>query len=240
MEFYSSISAYYDEIFPLKIRQLEFVLSSIENVESNILLDIGCGTGSLSIELAKSLGQVTGIDLDEAMLEIARSKTKEPVSFQTMDMLSIENEFGSSAFDTVLCFGNTLVHLPGSEAIQGSIHQAHQVLKPSGKLMLQIINYDRILDQNIKGLPTIENEKVRFNRNYNYDADASKIDFETILFDKVRNRRLVNHVDLYPIRKKELTAMLEDVGFTNLNFFGSFKKSDPTLNDQPLIISCRK
>ncbi len=53
-EFYSSISKYYAEIFPFQMVQLQFVKSRAGEPAGKQLLDIGCATGELAIQLAKN------------------------------------------------------------------------------------------------------------------------------------------------------------------------------------------
>lgn len=161
MSFYESIADYYEKIFPLNKAQLDFVKNSFEETSSLSALDIGCGIGSLSFELSKLFREVTAIDLDASMLEKAKKKHGKNIHFQKLNMLGIEKEFGREAFDAILCFGNTLVHLDGSDEIFDFFKQSKRVLKKNGKLLFQIIQYDRIIDQNIKGLPTIENNEIK-------------------------------------------------------------------------------
>jgi len=148
-------------------------------------------------------------------------------------------EFGLNAFDAVICFGNTLVHLEGPDQILDFLRQSRSVLKKNGKLLFQIINYDRIIDQHIKGLPTIENEKIKFVRNYYYQPDQNIIDFETILTIKESGDKIENTIQLYPLRKVESNELLSKAGFSKNLFYGNFKREALNENSIPLIVeSC--
>lgn len=237
MNFYQSIAEYYEQIFPLNTTQIDFVAKCFENDCRYSVLDIGCGTGSLSIELTKLFSKVSAIDLDEAMLEKAIKKNDKGIHFQKLNMLDIEEEFGLHSFDAVVCFGNTLVHLNGSGEVLDFFNQARRVLKKNGRLLFQIINYDRIIDQNIKSLPTIENDNIQFVRNYHYNLPKNKIGFETILTIKISGAQIKNHIPLYPIRKQEVADLLEKAGFQQINFWGNFKYSSLRTESIPLICS---
>jgi hypothetical protein len=67
-------------------------------------------------------------------------------------MLSIGKTFAGRCCDGILCFGNTLVHLPDEAAIASFLWQSHQLVNPSGKLLIQILNYEYILDNKITAL----------------------------------------------------------------------------------------
>lgn len=238
MSFYTSISDYYRMMFPLNPKQIQFVKDRISNPQEMSLLDIGCGTGDLSLELATSFEKVVGIDLDSAMLNAARKEAKKikNIKFHQLNMMDIKSRFGPDAFDAILCFGNTLVHLENTSAILDFFMQINSILKEGGKFLLQIINYDRILDHNIDSLPTLDNNHINFVRNYHYWKDRHLIEFETILTIKSTNQVILNNIPLFPIRQSEIEKLLFQAGFKTIQFFGDFM-GDPLLPESiPMII----
>jgi len=239
MGFYKSIAEHYDQIFPFNKAQLNFVLQSLKNPKGLSVLDIGCGTGNLSFELSKHFKKVIAIDLDEAMLEKARQKSTDRIQFLSKDMLIIEKEFGQNTFDAVICFGNTLVHLDGPESILDFFIQSRKILKNNGKLLLQTINYDRIIEQEIKGLPTIENDKIMFVRNYRLHTDQKTINFETILTVKDSGQQIINAIRLYPLRNVELINLLMQAGFKDIFFYKNFNRDVITGESIPLVVEAR-
>lgn len=235
MTFYQSIANHYEQIFPLNKIQLDFIKKSFDDTSKLSILDIGCGTGCLSNELAGLFSKVTAIDLDEAMLEKAIVKNDKGIHFQKLNMLDIEKEFGQQSFDAVVCFGNTLVHLDGSGQVLDFFRQARRMLKKNGKLLFQVINYDRIIDQKIMGLPTIENDEIQFMRNYHYDTIKNKVDFETQLLIKETGQKISNLIFLYPLRINEIKELLKAAGFADWQLYGNFKKEKLTKNSLPLV-----
>ena len=73
MGFYEQISKFYDYIFPVSNEQKEFLKSLISNTSIRVL-DIACGSGGYSIELAKLGHNVTAVDLDIEMVTLAKQK----------------------------------------------------------------------------------------------------------------------------------------------------------------------
>ena len=175
-KFYSSISEYYPEIFPYNPAQLQFVKNNAGDLPGKKVLDIGCATGELAFQLSKSGADVTGIDLNEDLLQQANAKKVHPkLTFQKGNMVELQNDFQTETFDTVLCFGNTLVHLPSQELISEMLRGVHSVLKPGGLFMLQILNYDYILSEPVTELPLIETENIKFVRHYGFDENSPQI-----------------------------------------------------------------
>jgi 2-polyprenyl-3-methyl-5-hydroxy-6-metoxy-1,4-benzoquinol methylase len=240
MKFYKSIAKYYDYIFPYNSIQKDFVLSAAGDENRNkSILDIGCGTGNLTLELSKGFKNVIGIDYDRDMIRMAKSKVAgygNSINFRCLNMIEIKNHFRLAEFDLILSFGNTLVHLKNVNEVRCFLDKTKKILKPGGKLLLQIVNFDRVLRNNIKSLPLIENETVKFERYYSYHRQQRFIDFKTILTVKKENRVIENSVQLVPLLKKEVEDILKNIGFEKVFFYGGFKKEGFTQHSPPLII----
>jgi len=240
MVFYTSIAQYYDYIFPFKPPQKKFVLSFHEGNKGSIL-DVGCGSGSLVISLGDHFEKINGIDPDGEMLSLARLKArgsglKKGIAFKGLGMLDLEGNFEVEEFDLVICFGNTVVHLGCEVEVKNFLEQSKRILKPGGKLLVQIINYNRILDQGLKGLPTIENDEIKFERIYSYGKKPEKVDFKTKLTIKATGKIIENSVPLLALRPGIFRNLLEEAGFTNIEEFGSFKKDLFEPDSQPYIV----
>jgi glycine/sarcosine N-methyltransferase len=237
MSFYSEIAEYYDFIFPFNKAHVEFVKNCIERpYEGKTVLDVGCGTGDLAIALTEIGFRLTGLDYDAEMLAEANKKEKKSAVFLQMDMQKLANAFDPETFDAVLCFGNTLVHLSGYSEVEAFCRGVRTVLRNKGKLLLQILNYDYVLDQGVRKLPLIENDTVRFERFYQYDDRTNMIAFKTKLFVKGTEREIENEILLYPMRKAELEAALRKAGFTDIFFYGDFDKAELREDSLPLVV----
>lgn len=240
--FYTSIAPYYQHIFPFNPAQIEF-LQRVLPYNGARVLDVGCATGELALALTHFGFPTWAFDYDGQMVLMAqRSKSEDdmfPV-FEQLDMRQIGEHFPESYFDTVICFGNTLVHLLSEDDIRKFIDSAFNILASEGKLTIQILNYDYILDQQIKTLPLIENEEVCFDRNYEFKTDSDLIDFNTKLTVKSTGQEIKNTTQLLPIRKTELQDYLQKAGFTQIEFFGNFKADPLTKTSLPLIVTAFK
>jgi ubiquinone/menaquinone biosynthesis C-methylase UbiE len=102
------------------------------------VLDVGCGTGTLAIEVARRAGRagrVTGIDLSTEQIARARSKAARhnvPIDFQIGEIEHLA--FPDQTFDVVL---STLMmhHLPAPIKRQG-LAEIARVLTPGGRLII--------------------------------------------------------------------------------------------------------
>ncbi|NPA35493.1 MAG: class I SAM-dependent methyltransferase [Chlorobi bacterium] len=226
MPFYSTIAKAYDELFPLNPNQTDFVESSFGgSVAGKHLVDAGCGTGSLAIMLARRSARVFAFDSDEQMIKTALEKQPQALNlkFKQGELIGELYAFMHDDIDAVICFGNTLVHLTNIEKTEQFIKRSSEVLKPGGKLLLQIVNYARVLNNKVDSLPDIETGRFKFIRKYKFRPDRL-IDFKTLLTDKISGERIENNVCLYPLQKDELEQIINKY-FKILVFYGDFKKS---------------
>jgi len=241
-QFYTSIAPYYSHIFPFNPAQIEF-LKQVLPYNGAKVLDIGCAVGDLAFALSHFGFPTWAFDFDAQMADIADNTKQEgdlfPI-FGHVDMRIMDQFYPESFFDTVICFGNTLVHLLTDDDIRKFIRATYKVMVPEGKLTIQILNYQHILDHQIDTLPLIDNEHIRFERKYRFIEGTTLIDFDTKLTVKATSQEITNTVELYPIRQNKLQELLEEAGFTNFEFYGSFSSEPLNKNSLPLIVTCQK
>jgi len=238
MSFYQQIAPYYHHIFKINVPQIDFIQSKIPDTEAH-LIDIGCGIGTLSFELNNYYKNILGIDMDAEMIQTALKKMEnnsKSIPFQQLSMLELNTVITKNSIDGIICFGNTLVHLNSFAEIADFLQQSKAILSTKGKLLLQIVNYDKILTKNIKQLPLIENDEIIFERNYQYQKSENKIDFNTKLTVKATQQIVKNSIELIPLLKKELTLLLNNADFNNCNYYGNFNKEPHTINSPALIV----
>ncbi len=240
-EFYSSIAKYYREIFPYNAAQLQFIEKMAGGLADKKILDIGCATGALDYQLAIANTDVTGIDINEELLNQAKSLKSLPnLRFQKGNMLDLKSDFQSQIFDAAVCFGNTLVHLPTPELIHQMLNGVFSVLKSGGVFLLQILNYDYILSIPVTELPLIETENIRFVRKYFFEVKSPLIRFQTELHMKKEKKKIVNETQLYALKSNQLKVLLEMTGFNNIELFSSFKEDNIGGRHLPLIVKAAK
>ncbi|MFZ9310621.1 MAG: bifunctional 2-polyprenyl-6-hydroxyphenol methylase/3-demethylubiquinol 3-O-methyltransferase UbiG [Arenimonas sp.] len=102
------------------------------------VLDVGCGGGLLTEAMAAEGAQVTGIDLSEQLIDIARlhlleSGLKAEYRVISAEAMAAEQPAG---FDAVTCM-EMLEHVPDPQAI---VQACFELLKPGGRLFLSTIN----------------------------------------------------------------------------------------------------
>jgi 2-polyprenyl-6-hydroxyphenyl methylase/3-demethylubiquinone-9 3-methyltransferase len=123
------------DINPLRVDYIEL---QCDGLNAKKVLDIGCGGGILSEAMAARGAQVTGIDMAQMSLDVARMHLLESglkVDYQKMtaEQFAEQNE---AQFDVVCCL-EMLEHVPDPASI---MQAAAKILKPEGTLVLSTLN----------------------------------------------------------------------------------------------------
>ena len=220
--FYTELAKYYDDLFPAGMAQVRLIAEKAGQSPGSVL-DIACGSGGYATRLQAMGFTVTAIDLDTEMIRQLKAKDAAIQAFQ-MNMLDIDTLPGS--FDVILCIGNSIVHLDSAAEVECFLRSCRRKLNKQGSLILQTVNYDRIIANGVNKLPTLTHDAkhISLERHYRSSSIPGKIDFLTIL--TVPGSVLENHVDLLPVTSKTLQGLLEAAGFDRVEFYGSFQKDE--------------
>lgn len=117
-------------------RAYDSVVSHVERGQR--VLDIGCGTGALSVRAARQGAKVKGMDINTQMLEIARKRIEEAdlagsVELEEMSVVGMDKEDPES-YDVVmsgLCFSEL-----SDDESRFALKEAMRILKPGGLLLI--------------------------------------------------------------------------------------------------------
>ncbi|MBL8153217.1 MAG: class I SAM-dependent methyltransferase [Anaerolineae bacterium] len=101
---------------------------------SDTILDYGCATGSVALELAGTVSSVHGIDLSSNMIDIARNKAAERARSNAhfMHATIFDERLQPESFDLILSL--SILHLV--ENPSEVVNRIYQLLKPQGKFVV--------------------------------------------------------------------------------------------------------
>lgn len=235
MKFYEMLVKYYDDIFPLSESTYSFIREGL--MEGDKVLDVACGTGTYTIPLQKEGILACGLDLEESMIDLAAEKANKAGihgDFVVSSMLNLDL-VSEGDLRRIFIIGNSLVHLKSLDEIRTFLMLVYDLLSDKGDLIIQVINYDRILDNDIKTLPTIEvpEKGISFRRLYTNDLSSHSIEFSSRLTVEGEDRE--SSIYLLPLRKDGLLKELENAGFKDIKTYKNFER-DPYEKDAISLI----
>ncbi len=207
-------------------------------------LDAATGTGVYAIALAKRGVRVLGTDLSSAMLDqAARDARKEDlrVTWLQAPMQRLGQDVTGS-YDAVLCMGNSLPHLVSQADLEAALNSFASLLSKSGILILQVLNYARVLaeHQRIVNINRSgDREYVRF-----YDFEPSVVQFNVLAIDWSKDppNHELHSTTLRPYVVDEIARALKQSGFEIEGTHGGldFSPHDPTSSVTAMIVARRQ
>lgn len=136
---FSEIAHVYDRFNELDAygAWLDFTLNSLAQQPKQVL-DVACGTGWFPQLLAPFVDHITAVDIDEAMLEIAKKEqtSESTIEFQVADMLAMDHL--PTDYDLVTCYADSLCFLSDQAQVAQAIKQMYQRLKVGGTLLFDV------------------------------------------------------------------------------------------------------
>ncbi len=160
---YTEYARYYDVIYhEYLVERVPRIIDFVEDVfkrdaERDVrdVLDIACGTGGPTIELARRGYRVLGLDISSEMIKIAREKARKngvQVDFKLGDMRRLNfNE----EFDAVTCFFSSLGYNLSDEDISNTLRGVYNSLRKGGVFIADVPNPLHRFDRWVKGTPVI-------------------------------------------------------------------------------------
>ena len=211
------------------------------------ILDIGCGTGRHSVELAeRGYCDLTGIDLSDAMLERAREKAKEKklkINFKKHDArdLTFYNEF-----DLVIMICEGAFPLMETDEMNYRILQnAAKALTSNGKFIFTTLNGLFPLFHLVKDfLASAKGEENAVYEDNSFDLMTFRDHSITIIEDDSGNKKELQCSERYYV-PSEITWLLQSLNFQKIDIYGAklgaFSRSDKlTTEDFEMLVIATK
>jgi SAM-dependent methyltransferase len=148
-DMYSTLAADYDAILTRRDHDIDFYVARATEA-SGPVLEVACGTGRLTLPMARHGAEVHALDASPAMLSWLRAKLADEPDLQ----VSV-HEADMQAFDLDVSFGRVLVpfhaftHLLDCESQVAALRAFHRHLRPNGRLVLDLParRYDRMAQE---------------------------------------------------------------------------------------------
>lgn len=210
----------------------------------NTVLDLACGTGSLTRELALRGYEMIGVDRSPEMLAQAAEKNRgvspiEPIFLcQSMEKLDL---YGT--IDACVCCLDSVNYVTDPQKLRRAFARVHLFLTPGGLFLfdintpekLQALNGQVFLDENEDTYCVWRAELSKRSQICSYFMDIFRLDPTTGQWDRGEE---LHRERAYSV--PELTSLLEEAGFIDIRTFGELKMRPPKPNEQRIFFTARK
>lgn len=208
------------------------------------VLDLACGTGSLTRELAQRGYEMIGVDLSPEMLAEAAEKNQDvdgiPPIFlcQSMDKLDL---YGT--IDACVCCLDSVNYVTDPKKLQKAFERVYLFLMPGGVFLFDINTPEKLqgldgqvfLDETEDAYCVWRAEYSKRSRICSYFMDIFRLDEESGLWE--RGEELHRERSYEP---QELVEYLTQAGFQDIRQFGNLKMRAPKPGEDRIFFTARK
>lgn len=208
------------------------------------VLDLACGTGSLTRELALRGYEMIGADQSPEMLAEAAEKNRglapiEPIFLcQSMEKLDL---YGT--VDACVCCLDSVNYVTDPKSLARAFARIHLFLTPGGLFLFDVNTPEKLealdgqvfLDETADAYCVWRAELSKRSRICSYFMDIFRLDKETGQWERGEE---LHRERAYTI--PELTAMLEGSGFTDIKTWGDLKMRPPKAGEPRVFFTARK
>lgn len=223
-----------------QVEKILELLSEKYNLKPQNVLDVACGIGRHVIEFARKGVQAQGFDISEEYINYAKKKAEEETlsdrtKFFKLDMRDVDKLGGK--YDLIINF-YTSFGFYNRETNRNILNRLRNLLSEEGILLIDIINKDNLLTRfEEEGLS--ESEGFMRMEKREFDVETSRMKSNLDIFKKLEEgykwegEMNFDHRIYSPVELKEI---LEGVGFSKVDVFGSLDGEEINLDSKRMIV----
>ena len=231
MNCYGEFANIYDKLmgdvdYDMWSRYMECLIKRFSEIEVDTILELACGTGNITIRMAEKGYSVTGMDISEDMLCIAKGKLDgKRLDVRLIQSDMAEFEYGAVSAQCVICACDGFNYITDKGALESIFERVYNMLPKGGAFIFDISSSFKL--KNIISESTfthVDEDTAYIWENY-YDEDANTVDMELTFFVK-ENSGLYRRFDELHVQRAydndEIIEMLQSAGFKHLNVLSEF------------------
>lgn len=245
MQSYGKFAALYDRLMRDVDREAwaDYILSLLGDAPRTVV-DCACGTGELTIRLARAGHSVTGQDISEEMLAVAAEKARKarlriPFIRQDMRRLSLHR-----SVDAVVSACDGVNYLASRAALSEFAAAAYAALKPGGLLLFDVSSrykLSTILGDNTFALDETDSAYIWQNA---YDPETKLIRMDLTFFAREEEgERYTRFTETHIQRahsEREIRTALAAAGFVDITAYEAFTLEPPKETSERLQFVAKK
>ena len=213
-------------------------------INGGLLLDLGCGTGTLSFLLEKKGYDVIGVDPSEDMLAIANEKKYEENSSAIFLCQSGEELDLYGTIDCAVCSLDTINHIPSLEKIRETFKKISLFMNLGGIFVFDIntvYKHEKILGDNTF---VYDMDEVYCVWQNTFDAKNGKTDIDLDFFIKNEDdecfERYSESFSEHAYKTEDILNVLKECGFEILTLCDDYTDNEVIENTQRITITAKK
>ncbi|AOH55783.1 methyltransferase [Peribacillus muralis] len=208
------------------------------------VLDLACGTGEMTVELAQHGFEVTGVDLSDEMLLVANEKAVKlglAIPLFQQNMAELE---GLGQFDCVTIFCDSLNYLRDEADIVKTFNRVHEHLKDGGLFLFDVHSIYKMEEVFRDHTFAVSDEDVSYIWDCFPGEEAYSVEHELSFFVKDERSGLYDRFDelhyqrTYPV--DQYKKWLQQAGFTVTELMADLEEALPVTETERILFVARK
>ena len=245
MDAYHALAASYDRLTNDVDYEatVEFYMQILERegVKPRTVIDLACGTGSVTEILAKRGYPVLGIDMSEEMLTEAAMKTMDIDPMPHFSRQKLQELRLPKAVDLAVCALDSLDYITEPDDCAEAIRRVYKALNPGGIFIFDVNTPEKLraMDGQIF---LDEDDDVYCVWRGEFDDQTNICSYGMDLFQRqgdIWHRSFEEHRE-YAYSRAQLTAYLKAAGFTHIEVFADRLFTEPREGEQRIYFKARK
>jgi len=212
-----------------------------EGVKPRSVVDLACGTGSVTAILARMGYPVLGIDMSEEMLTEAAMKTMDIDPMPRFVCQKLQELRLLKAVDMAVCALDSLDYITDPDDCKEAIRRVYKILNPGGIFIFDVNTPEKL--QAMDGQVFLdEDDDVYCVWQGEFDEESNICTYWMDLFQRqgsVWNRSYEEHRE-YAYSEEQLRGYLKDAGFTHIEVYADRKFEAPEAGEQRIYFKARK
>src|SRR5215203_1205436 len=210
-------------------RFINCLLSYLQPLPGSKMLDLGCGTGRHSVQLAHYGYDVTGLDLAANSILKAKENFGEHLRFDRADM---RDSFGTELYNYVFSFFTSFGYFDGKENITVAQNMANAV-KPGGTVLIDYLNVHTALKK-VVPFEVVKRDDIVFYIARWFDSNFIHKRISVSNLEAANETIFTERVHLFQL--KDFIAMFSKVGLTFKKAYGDYKLNAYSTNESDRLI----
>ena len=212
-----------------------------EGLHPRTAVDLACGTGTVSLLLARQGLDVTGVDLSEEMLTMAQQKAEgleNPPRFVRQSLQELTLPRG---VDLAVCALDSLDYITDPQDCAEAIRRVYRALNPGGIFIFDVNTPEKL--RAMDGQVFLdEDEDVYCVWRGEFEEETNICSYGMDLFQRQGRlwRRSFEEHREYAYSAEQLTGFLKAAGFTGIRVYGDRRMEPPQPGEQRIYLKARK
>lgn len=141
---YKVLAKFYDGLVKDDSATQSWVSLITQHITKKNIMELACGSGEITLALAKEGYQIDASDISKEMLEEAKQKDKDhSVHYYQMDMTQFHHD---KQYDGIICLCDSINYILKDEELSSLFEKIYQALVPSGVFIFDVHSLDRLIE----------------------------------------------------------------------------------------------